>query len=272
MGFSRLCQFCYCPPCSSFFRRTGLSALTWAQFVGRFHLLTVHFPIALILLMPVLELAGRKRRLPPSARLGRFRIGAGNFEQPGGCNPWMVPGRSGGYSGRLVTQHMWGGVSVAAVCWLCWMLRGCFRGPRLDFDLHVRAAGRGWARIVDGISRRPTVARRKSPHRTNARRTAQVGWAFGELQKLCPDRILLISMARMWNPSSPSTATPATVRRSRNRACGWTVMQALMRGGKHGPVIKAGNAKGSELFRRVTLPPSDDDAMPAARQAPLVGE
>ena len=41
--------------------------------------------------------------------------------------------RSGGYSGRLVTQHMWGGVSVAAACWLCWMLRGYFRGPRFDF-------------------------------------------------------------------------------------------------------------------------------------------
>jgi mono/diheme cytochrome c family protein len=38
---------------------------------------------------------------------------------------------------------------------------------------------------------------------------------------------------------------------------------ALMRGGKHGPVIKAGNVKGSELFRRVTLPSSDDDAMPS---------
>ena len=38
---------------------------------------------------------------------------------------------------------------------------------------------------------------------------------------------------------------------------------ALMRGGEHGPVIKAGDVKGSELFRRVTLPSSDDDAMPA---------
>ena len=42
-----------------------------------------------------------------------------------------------------------------------------------------------------------------------------------------------------------------------------------MRGGKHGPVIKAGNVKGSELFRRVTLPPSDDDAMPPQGKRPL---
>jgi hypothetical protein len=30
------------------------------QFVGRFHPLTVHFPIALILLVPVLEIASRR--------------------------------------------------------------------------------------------------------------------------------------------------------------------------------------------------------------------
>ena len=34
------------------------------QFVGRFHPLSVHLPIALLILVPVLELAGRTRRFP----------------------------------------------------------------------------------------------------------------------------------------------------------------------------------------------------------------
>jgi len=42
-----------------------------------------------------------------------------------------------------------------------------------------------------------------------------------------------------------------------------------MRGSKHGPVIKAGDPKGSELFHRITLPPDDDDFMPAANRRPL---
>src|SRR5262249_39607091 len=45
--------------------------------------------------------------------------------------------------------------------------------------------------------------------------------------------------------------------------------ESLMRGGKHGLMIKAGNAKGSELLRRVSLPPSDDDAMPPQGKRPL---
>ena len=40
----------------------------------------------------VLELAGKKAPLPPSALFGRFRIGAGNVEQLGRRNAWMVPG------------------------------------------------------------------------------------------------------------------------------------------------------------------------------------
>jgi hypothetical protein len=42
-----------------------------------------------------------------------------------------------------------------------------------------------------------------------------------------------------------------------------------MRGGKDGVVVKAGNVKGSELFHRVTLSPSDDDAMPPNGKRPL---
>jgi hypothetical protein len=37
----------------------------------------------------------------------------------------------------------------------------------------------------------------------------------------------------------------------------------LMRGGEAGEVIKPGDAKGSELFRRITLPHTDDEVMPS---------
>ena len=110
----------------------GLERATWAQFVGRFHLLTVHFPIALILLVPVLELAGRDGRLPHLRASVDFVLALATMSSLVAATLGWCLARSGGYSGRLVTQHMWGGVSVAAACWMCWMLRGQFRGPRLD--------------------------------------------------------------------------------------------------------------------------------------------
>lgn len=44
---------------------------------------------------------------------------------------------------------------------------------------------------------------------------------------------------------------------------------ALLRGGKHGAVIRSGDARNSELFIRISLPASDDRAMPPSGKAPL---
>ncbi|MBA2588482.1 MAG: hypothetical protein H0U98_07640 [Alphaproteobacteria bacterium] len=47
---------------------------------------------------------------------------------------------------------------------------------------------------------------------------------------------------------------------------------AAMRGGRDGPVIEPGNPKGSELFRRISLPSSDDRAMPPSGKTPLTAD
>jgi len=44
---------------------------------------------------------------------------------------------------------------------------------------------------------------------------------------------------------------------------------SVLLGGKHGVVIRAGNPKNSELFTRISLPASDDRAMPPSGKPPL---
>src|SRR5271165_492582 len=93
------------------------------QFVGRFHPLIVHFPIALLLLVPLLEFAGSLRRwnrLQDSAEfvLALALISAFVAVFLGWLLAW-----SGGYEGRLVTSHMWGGFSLAFSVLLCFVLR-----------------------------------------------------------------------------------------------------------------------------------------------------
>ncbi len=46
-------------------------------------------------------------------------------------------------------------------------------------------------------------------------------------------------------------------------------LDALMVGGESGAVVLPGNAQGSDLYRRVTLPQSHDDFMPAEGKTPL---
>ena len=95
----------------------------------------MHFPIALILIVPLLEWAGRNPRFPYLRSSVDFLLALAVVSSLAAATLGWCLARNGGYSGRLVTQHMWGGVSVAVACWLCWMLRGYFRGPRSGFHL-----------------------------------------------------------------------------------------------------------------------------------------
>src|SRR6516165_8348737 len=107
----------------AFFPPDGNERAEWLQFIGRFHPLMVHFPIALFLLVPIFEILGRSDRfaylrLSVNFILALTTLGATTAALFGWCL-----GRSGGYSGTLITQHMWGGVFLSVICWLCWLLR-----------------------------------------------------------------------------------------------------------------------------------------------------
>src|SRR5438874_3579509 len=47
---------------------------------------------------------------------------------------------------------------------------------------------------------------------------------------------------------------------------------AVMLGSRHGAVVRAGDARHSELYVRISLPPSDDKAMPPSGKTPLTGD
>jgi hypothetical protein len=246
----------------------GLERAPWAQFIGRFHLLTVHFPIALILIVPVLEWAGRSPRLPYLRSSVDFLLGLAMLSSLAAATLGWCLARSGGYSGRLVTQHMWGGVLVAAACWLCWMQRGYFRGPRADFLYALALLG-----AVGLVS-------------WTGYRGGQLSQGENHLTEQMP-RVLRKLLGLSAGSPMPPRSNPAYFygahvepifvghcyschgadkQKGRLRLDSY---EALMRGGKDGLVVKAGNAKGSELFRRVTLSRSDDDAMPPQDKRPL---
>ena len=247
----------------------GNERAEWAQFIGRFHPLAVHFPIALILLVPILELAGLSSRFSYLRSSAGFVLGLATLSATAAAILGWCLGRSGGYSGPLVTQHMWGGISLAAVCWLCWILRARSSERRIGTCLRSCACGRGWSCGLDRLPRRAIVSRRRSSHRAHARRLRHAAWTleWRSIIGRTPDQTLF--MVRGLSPSSRHAASPATAQANIKQTCGSTVTGGVMRGGKNGPVIRAGNVQGSDLFRRITLPPGHDDFMPKEGKRPL---
>jgi len=246
----------------------GSERAQWGQFIGRFHPLAVHLPIGLILLVPILELVGRSPRfsyLRPSAG---FVLGLTTVSAIAAAGLGWCLARSGGYSGPLVTQHMWGGISLSFFCWICWMARG-----RLD-------TGR-W-RLLYPLALATTIA----VMTWTGYRGGQLVRGEDHLTEVMPG-----GMRKFLGVSVPLKMTAAS---SVNTFYGGRIQPifaghcitchgrdkhksnlrldsygSLLRGGKHGPVIKAKDLRGSELFRRISLPATDDDFMPKQGKRPL---
>jgi uncharacterized membrane protein len=250
----------------------GNERAEWAQFIGRFHPLAVHFPIALILLVPILELAGRNNRfsylrLSIGFVLGLAALGATFAAILGWCLA-----RSGGYSGTLLQQHMWGGIFLAAVCWLCWLSyarTGEREGVLGSGIIYATALATGIGLVAwtgyrggqlslgeDHLTEYMPAGLRHALRVSNVRSSLSNP---GE-NTFYGARIDPIFSARCVTCHGPSKHK-ANLRLDSYRS--------VMRGGKDGPVIRAGNVQGSDLFRRITLPPGHDDFMPKENKRPL---
>ena len=246
----------------------GNERAEWAQFLGRFHPLTVHFPIALILLVPILELAGLNQRFSYLRLSAGFVLGLATLSATVAAMLGWCLARSGGYSGSLVTQHMWGGISLAAVCWLCWMLRPRASEPKLRL-FYATALATGVV-LVAWTGYRGGQLSQGEDHLTeympaglrNSLGLSNVGLASPSTaaNSFYSVRIEPIFAARCFTCHGPAKHK-ANLRLDSYRS--------LMRGGKDGPIVRAGNVQASELFRRITLPPNHDDFMPKGGKRPL---
>ena len=247
----------------------GIERAPLLQFVGRLHPLSVHFPIAVLLIVPLFEILGRKRSTP-------FLLQSVNFLlllAAGGATLSAVLGwclaRGGGYSGPLIRQHMWGGLLVVAASSICWWLRshGDAAAPsRLYLALLLLAIS-----LVSFTGYRGGQLAHGETHLTEFLPSPLQRW-FGPSTSLTSVSV----------KEDPSTFYGARIQPLFEGHCvtchGQSKHKAglrldsyagVMRGGKHGPVIKAGDSKTSELFRRVTLPQGADDFMPADNKKPL---
>lgn len=244
----------------------GIERAEWMQFIGRFHLLIIHFPIALVLLVPVLDLAGRRPsfsylRLSSGFVLGLATVGAAAAALLGWCL-----GRSGGYSGPLVTQHMWGGILLALGCWLTWVLRTRLSQYGAIFGVALAAC----VLLVAWTGYRGGQLAQGENHLTEfmpagLRHVLRVQNASAALEHVDPHTfyggriqpIFAVQCVKCHGPDKHK----ADLRLD--------TYKGIMRGGKDGRVIEAGNVKSSDLFRRITLPSNHDDFMPKEGKGPL---
>jgi uncharacterized membrane protein len=244
-----------------------------SQFVGRFHPLAVHLPIALVLLGAVLESAGLFRSGQHLQKSAGFVLAlAAATAIFAAFLGWML-GRNGSYEGALVTRHMWGGVSLAAALVLCCAIRG-WNAKLYGAALFATVCLMVWTSDQGG----------KLTHGEGFL-TEHMPSKLRSLFGVAPPakRMVWVSMEANLpavNASAPATASIAffTSRvapifadkciqchgpEKKKGKLRLDTFEFVMRGGKDGVVIAPGDPKNSELYRRITLPRDNKDAMPA---------
>jgi uncharacterized membrane protein/mono/diheme cytochrome c family protein len=249
----------FLPP--RFFFLDGRSHADWLQFLGRFHPLVVHLPIGLILLLPLLELAGTRR--PALREAAGFVLQIALVTCVAAIFFGFMLAYGSGEMGGTVTRHMRGGIVLALELLLCNVVRISWVAGHLP---------RAYPTLLAGTLL--TLA-------WTAHQGGSLTHGSDYLTRYMPPRIkrVLAPSAVAAHPDSffarhiyPVLDTKCVACHGTNKEQGGLRLdsyESLMAGGKDGAVIAPRNPDGSVLLKKVTLPPSDPHFMPAEGRTPL---
>jgi hypothetical protein len=244
--FPLLTLLIYAPP-------DGQLRAELAQFLGRFHPLAVHLPIALFLLVPLLEAAALVQERMHLRQAAGFVLGLATVAAIASAWLGWLLAWSGGYEGPLVTRHMWGGVSLAAASLVCcffyhWKRSVYVVALLASIGLLIWTSDQG-GKLTHG----ETFLTEHSPEPLRR-------W-LGEEKRTAVDPTSFYAMR-----VQPIFEDKCVICHNAGKFKGKLRLDSyehVMRGGKDGPVIHAGEPTKSELFRRVTLQSENKDFMPA---------
>jgi uncharacterized membrane protein/mono/diheme cytochrome c family protein len=242
-------------------RLDGKPHADWQQFLGRFHPLTVHLPIVFLLLVPLLEISGAFR--PALREAAGFVLGLAFA----GCLVALTLGvllaYGGGESGSGVSRHMAGGVALTIGTLLCLLARPYWSNRTVSYLypalltctmpllLWTAHQGGSLARGSNYLTAyMPSSVKR---HLISGAETPQ------------PDSLY----AKQIHPILDSNCVACHGEGKTKGGLRLDSYDALMSGGKDGPVIVAGDPTKSLLIQRVTLPLDHKQFMPAEGKRPL---
>ena len=261
----------------------GLEHGELPQFVGRFHPLVVHLPIAFLLLVPLLECAGSVRRWNRVRESAEFVLTLAVISAFVAAFLGWLLAWSGGYEGQLVTSHMWGGFSLAFAVLLCFVLRAWDKRV-YSAALFLTLVLLAWTADKGGkLTHGEAFMTKYMPGKL--RTLLHVPAPAGKAQPL---QAASVTSAKVTSASANAAVAPSVTffdarvapifenkclnchnAQKRKGKLQLDSFETVMRGGKDGVVVKPGDPKHSEMFRRINLSPDEKDFMPTDGKPPL---
>jgi Planctomycete cytochrome C len=234
----------------------------WQQFIGRFHPLAVHLPIGLLVLVPLLEVAGAMR--PALREAAGFVLALAFASCILALSLGYLLAYGGGTSGTGVTRHLWGGIVLTIVVLVCLLARPTWNAQGAGYTypalLVCMLIALVWTADQGGsITHGSTYLTQYMP--AGMKRVLALG--------ATPSASFY---AKHIHPILDSNCSSCHGEGQAKGGLRMDSYESLMKGGQDGPVIVAGSSAKSILFQRITLPPDHKKFMPAEGRPPLQSE
>jgi hypothetical protein len=247
------------------FRLDGRAHANWLQFLGRFHPTLLHLPIGLVVLVPVLEIAGRKR--PGLAEAADFVLRAAlALALPTFALGYMLA-YGAGDTGSTVSRHVWGAVVLCIGLMVCIAVRPM------------------WVAGQQAIAYPAVLSASLLALLWTGHQGGSITHGGDYLTHYMPGPLRAFIPFSGANDAGGNSFYALHIHPVLDAKCvschgigsakaGLRVdsYDDLMRGGKDGAVIVAGKPETSMLLARVTLAPGDPHFMPAEGRTPLTSE
>jgi hypothetical protein len=235
----------------------------WEQFLGRFHPLAVHLPIGFLLLVPLLEVVGRVR--PALRETAGFVLGLAFASCLLALTLGVLLAYGSGNAGPGVTRHMAGGIALTIGVLVCWLARPWWSDGSVAYFYPALLAC--MIPLLLWTTHQGGTLTRGSNYLTQYMPVGLKRWMSMD-RKTAPDSFY----AKQINPIFDSNCVACHGEGKSKGGLRLDSFELLMKGGKDGPVIVAGDPGKSVLLQRVTLPSSHKQFMPAEGRPPLRAE
>lgn len=240
------------------------------EFLGRLHPLLVHFPIGLIVVAGFLELLTLRRRNDNFRDGIRALLWIGALSAVASAGAGWLLAETGGYAGETLDYHKWTAIATALLALsVVWLHRRAdqIRRPSawkpyrivLGICLAVlTVAGHLGASLTHGSDYLTSVLPWNEPD-------GQTGALLAEFTSVNAADYQTSQLDRLNLEVRALFAHACYKCHSTEKHEGDLVLdnkEGVFAGGENGPILTPGDARNSEIIRRVSLPRGHDDTMP----------
>ncbi|WP_295117896.1 c-type cytochrome domain-containing protein [uncultured Chitinophaga sp.] len=233
---------------------------TFISFTGRFHPLLVHLPIGILLMALLLQWLSYSQKFKALQPAVPVTLLIGALAALFSCITGYLLSLSGEYDKATLNVHMWMGIGVAVLAGLLYVLT--IRGRRLLVNvtgalllLFISVAGHYGGSLTHGSDYLSFSFDEEEGSKSVRKPIADI-----------PNAIVYTDIIQPVFQEKCYSCHGATKQKGNLRM---DVAGLLMKGGKTGPAIVAGNATESELMRRLLLEPEEKKHMPPKEKPQL---